>query len=36
MFDDLDWAIKSKLSTLQNDGGQVTIWTAKALKLDFY
>lgn len=32
MFDDLDWAIKSKLSTLQNDGGRVTIWTAKALK----
>lgn len=26
------WAIKSKLSTLQNDGGRVTIWTAKALK----
>lgn len=32
LFDDLDWAIKSKLSTGQNDGGRVTVWTAKALK----
>lgn len=32
MFSDLDWAITSKLSTQQNDGGRVTVWTAKALK----
>ena len=25
-------AITSKLSTQQNDGGRVTVWTAKALK----
>lgn len=32
IFDDLDWAIGSKLSTQQNDGGRVTIWAAKAFK----
>lgn len=32
LFDDLDWAIKSKLSTGKNDSGRVTIWAAKALK----
>lgn len=31
-FDDLDFAIGSKLSTAQNDGGRVTVWAAKALK----
>lgn len=32
LFDDLEWAIKSKLSTGKNDKGRVTIWAAKALK----
>lgn len=32
LFADLDWAISSKLSTSQNDGGRVTVWAAKALK----
>ena len=32
IFEDLDFALNSQLSTAQNDGGRVTIWAAKALK----